>query len=341
MSDIFLDTTYMHKISYKLLRFHKTGKDKYSFRCPICGDSDKDTSKTRGNFQIFKGQLFSGCYNCGESLPFNAFLRRVAPDEYDEYIAESYGAKKTPRSASINTITNKKPTFKTKVKSESFFDTLKCISSLPDDHPAKVYVRQRGIYKLDKLYYTPKFKQFCNTVKPNSFENTKYDTPRLIIPFADKDGKIFCFQGRSFDPKSKTKYITIKLDEDMPKIYGLDTIDESKPVLLLEGPLNTLFLNNAVGAAGSNLESYANMLKDPILVFDNDSRNENIVKSVKNAIQSGRTVVLWDNTFRAEEDINDISNTYGMDANEITEYLLAHAYSGLMAELKFSEWTKL
>jgi len=338
MSDLFLDTTYMHKIAYKLQRFHKTGKDKYAFRCPICGDSDKDKSKTRGNLQIYKGQLFSGCYNGCDSLPFPAFLKRVAPDEYDEYLLESFGTKKKPV---INNVTKTKPTFKSNAKSNSFYDHITRISDLSKDHPARMYVENRGIKQTDKLYYTPKFKHFCNTVKPNSFENEKYDTPRLIIPFIDKDGKVFCLQGRSFDKKSKNKYITIKLDEEMPKIYGLDSVRDDKPKLLLEGPVNSMFLINAVGAAGSNLESYADMLGDPIMVYDNDSRNKNIVALVEKSVLSGRKVVLWDNRFKPTEDVNDIANNYNLSPEEITKYLIEHSYQGLEAELQFTKWKKI
>jgi len=341
MSDLFLDTTYIHKIAYKLPRFRKTAKDKYAFRCPACGDSDKDKSLTRGNFQIFKGQVFSGCYNCGVSLPFPAFLKRFAPDEYEEYLIESYGHKRKLKTPDINNITNDKPIFKSSIESSSFFDTIKCIDKLSSSHPARKYVVNRGIKQLDKLYFTAKFKHFCNTVKPKSFENEKYDTPRLVIPFADRDGRIFAFQGRSFDPKSKNKYITIKLDDDMPKIFGLDTLDDTKPILLLEGPLNTLFLNNAVAATGSNLESYADSLDDPILVYDNDSRNKNIVKAVEKSIQSGRKVVLWDNTFKPTEDVNDIANNYNITPEKLTQYLIDNSYSGLEAELKFTEWKKI
>lgn len=338
MSDLFLDTTYMHKISYKLLKFHKTAKDKYAFRCPFCGDSDKDKSKTRGNFQIHKGQLLSGCYNGCPSLPFPAFLKRIAEDEYDDYILESFGTRKKPV---INKVTESKPKFKTSVKSDSFYDTITKISDLSKDHPARVYVENRGIKQTDRLYYTPKFKRFCNTVKPHAFENEQYDTPRLIIPFVDKDGKVFGLQGRSFDKKSKNKYITIKLDEDMPKIYGLDTIRDDMPKLLLEGPVNSMFLVNAVGAAGSNLESYADMLGDPIMVYDNDSRNKNLVNLVEKSVQSGRKVVLWDNRFKPEEDINDIANNYNLSPEEITKYLIEHSYQGLQAELQFTKWKKI
>jgi len=341
MSDLFLDTNYIHKIAYKLPRFHKTAKDKYAFRCPVCGDSEKDQSLTRGNFQIYKGQLYSGCYNCGVSLPFPAFLKRFAPDEYDEYIVESFGGRKTSRTTMINTISNDRPSFTSDVESDSFFNTITKISTLSDSHPAKKYVLDRGIKQLDKLYFSARFKHFCNTVKPKSFENEKYDTPRLIIPFIDKEGNVFAFQGRSFDPKSKNKYITIKLDDDMPKIFGLDTLDNTKPILLLEGPINTLFLDNAVAATGSNLESYADLLDDPILVYDNDSRNKNIVNMVEKSIQSGRKVVLWDNTYKSTEDINDISKNYNITPKKLTQYLIDHSYSGLQAELKFTEWKKI
>lgn len=339
MSDIFLDTQYIHNISYKLQRFHKTGKDKWSFRCPVCGDSTKDKSKTRGNFQIHKGQVYSGCYNCDTSLPFNVFLKRFFPDDYDEYLVESYGGtKKTYKEVSIESV---KPKFKPSINNSSFYDTLVRIDLLPDNHPAKQYVINRGIKQLDRLYYTPKFKQFCNKVKPKTFENEKYDTPRLIIPFVDEQGNTFCFQGRSFDPNSKTKYITIKLDEEKSKIYGLDRIDKNKPKLLIEGPLNTLFLVNAVAATGSNLESYADELGDPIIVFDNDSRNKIIVDKVWKSVQAGRRVVLWSNRFKGEEDINDIAVNYNLSPQEITDYLIENSYSGLEAELQFTRWKKI
>ena len=341
MSNLFLDTKYIHEISPRLQRFHKTDTDKYAFRCPICGDSKKDKSKTRGNFQVYKGQVFFGCYNGCDSMPFNAFLKQFDQEAYDRYILESFGrSKRETKSETKCNIESSVPTFTSKV-SDDVLDKLINVATLPSGHPARMYVENRGITQLDRLYYTPLFKKFCNKVKKNTFENDKYDTPRLIIPFMDKEGKVFAFQGRSFSPNAKAKYITIKLDEDMPKLFGLDKLDQTKPILLLEGPINTLFLNNAIGGAGANLESYADMLDDPILVFDNDSRNEEIVRLVKKSIDNGRRVVLWDNTFGSTEDVNDIANKYDMSKEKLTKYLISNSYRGLEAELEFGRWKKI
>ena len=61
------------------------------------------------------------------------------------------------------------------------------------------------------------------------------DHPRLIIPFRDKEGEVFAYQGRAFG-NEKPKYITIKL-KDCDKIFGLDKVDTSKHFYVVEGPL--------------------------------------------------------------------------------------------------------
>jgi len=354
MSDIFLDTQYIHKISHKLEKFHKVKKDVWAFRCPICGDSKDKLDVTRGNFQIYKGQVFSGCYRCNESLPFGAFLKKIDHTLYNEYVKESFGAPKkrvTIKEDDDSVFANQKPTFVSHAldfTSDKTYNHLlvdnfvRKVSGLDDNHPAKIYCRERGLEPyLDRLYYTNKFKDYANFCKRGSFESTKYDTPRLVIPFFDKEGKMFAMQGRSFNPKSKAKYITIKIDDEMPKIYGLDTVDESKPILLLEGPLNSLFVNNAIAATGSNLESYMDLFPDAIMVYDNDARNTAIVDKVKKSLQSGHKVVLWNKKFKTGEDINDIVLNHHWSPEKITEYLISNAFSGLMGLSKFNQWRKV
>ena len=49
----------------------------------------------------------------------------------------------------------------------------------------------------------------------------KDNEKRLIIPFYDKEKNLVAFQGRALDD-SKIRYITIKLEENLPKIFGID-----------------------------------------------------------------------------------------------------------------------
>jgi predicted ATPase len=53
---------------------------------------------------------------------------------------------------------------------------------------------------------------------------TEQDEGRIIIPFKDKEGNVFGFQGRSLS-SSGLRYITVLLEEGQPKIFGLNTIE--------------------------------------------------------------------------------------------------------------------
>ena len=61
------------------------------------------------------------------------------------------------------------------------------------------------------------------------------------------------FQGRAFHNPTQMRYITVMLEKDAPKIYGLDKINESKPIFIVEGPFDSLFLDNSVAMAGSDI----------------------------------------------------------------------------------------
>ena len=105
------------------------------------------------------------------------------------------------------------------------------------------------------------------------------DHPRMVIPFRDSNGDIFAYQGRAFG-KEKPKYITIILDESVPKIFGLDRVDTSRDIFVMEGPIDSLFIENSIAVAQSDLR--VPQYKDkPVLVPDNEPRNKEIVKQIE------------------------------------------------------------
>ena len=222
----FVDTKYIGLVSVRLQKFSKKKEGLYAFRCPYCGDSQKNKNKTRGYIYAFKNDHNYKCHNCGVSKSFTNFLKDQDTMLHDQYVMERYksGLSGKATSAPIPVIPSSKPNF-----TKKDFD-LERISELNKSHPARTYLEKRKIPDrcLRELYYCDNFKQWTNDQK-YTFSDVSNDEPRIIIPLK-KGRTIFGFQGRSLSPKNKLRYITIMLDDEAPKIYGLDKINKSKPI---------------------------------------------------------------------------------------------------------------
>ena len=99
----------------------------------------------------------------------------------------------------------------------------------------------------------------------------------------DKNKNIFAFQGRALG-KSNTKYITIILDESIPKIYGLDTVDLSQRVYVFEGPIDSMFVPNSIATAGGDMVSSLKDFdkKNLVIVYDKQIMHSKIHTEVYN-----------------------------------------------------------
>ena len=67
----------------------------------------------------------------------------------------------------------------------------------------------------------------------------------MLIPFRNEKGEIFAYQGRAFG-NEQPKYMTIKLDQDADKIYGLDRVNNNEQIYVVEGPIDSMFLDNCL-----------------------------------------------------------------------------------------------
>ena len=212
---------------------------------------------------------------------------------------------------------------------------LERISELNTEHPARVYLEQRGIKDLDYFYYAPKFKEWTNKQK-KTFDTLRQDHPRIIIPFKDKEGNLFGYQGRSLARNAKLRYITIMLDEEQPKIFGLDRIDTKKSIYITEGPFDATFIKNSVAMAGSDIDIRSFNWSDHIWIFDNEPRNREIVTRISKVVDRGDKVVVWPKNI-LQKDINDM-HLAGHDVQKMVE---SNVYQGLQAKLKFNDWKKV
>ena len=228
----FTDDKFINLAAASLDKFSKKRPGVYNFRCPYCGDSKKHRNKARGYLIEKKGNYLYKCHNCGVGRSFGNFLKENVPHLYDEYIMEHYKEGNTGRGTANPAPvlpTFEKPVF----KSKSVID-LTPVSELNNSHLARAYLLGRGIpeEQFDRLYYCPKFKEWTNKQK-KVFADTNNDDARIIIPLKDRDGNLFGYQGRSLDADAKMRYVTIMLDEDAPKIFGLDKINPEETVYVL------------------------------------------------------------------------------------------------------------
>ena len=126
------------------------------------------------------------------------------------------------------------------------------------------------------------------------------------------------------------------LDDDAPKVYGLDTIDKRLPVYVVEGPFDSTFINNSVALCGSDGEIRDLERSDKVFVYDNEPRNKEIVSRIERCIERGERVVIWPTTIR-EKDINDMV----LSGHNVQDIVESNVYTGLQAKLKFTTWKKV
>ena len=320
-----VDSKFIGIISPRLQKFKRVKADLYNFRCPICGDSQKQKSKARGYIYGIKENVNFRCHNCGASMSLNNFIKQLDPVVQKQYAMEKF---KDGFSGGKNFVVDEPkfdfaaPEFKSKID-------LPKASENPD---AKEYLVNRNLDP-DKFYYAEKFKEFTNSLK-QTFDDMKYEESRIIIPLFYKK-KLIGFQGRALG-SSPVKYITTMLSDSAPKLYGLDEINDEKPIYIVEGPFDSCFLENSVAMCGSDVDIGSFGWSNYIWVYDNEPRNREIVNRISKTIDRGDKVVIWPSDI-THKDINDMS----LGGHNVQKLVQSNVYSGLKAKLQFNTWKRI
>ena len=334
---VFIDRAFLLRISPKLQRFTQKKEDLYNFRCPLCGDSQKNKTKSRGYVYRKKNDYFYMCHNCGISTTFYNFIKQLDASLLAEYQLERYKNGETVNNnyskSSSDEVNTEKPVFRKKLQ-------LPTIELLPEGHFAKEYVQKRKIPEryFTNLYYAEDFKEFVESfgIQKELLAGDK----RLIIPFYDEEKNLIAFQGRALG-ESKLRYITVKLHEDNRKLFGLDRINQEEKIYVVEGPIDSMFLDNSIATCDSHLEAAAEVLdrSNLVLVFDNEPRNKEILKQIERAIDNHFNVVIWPEMIE-EKDINDMILN-GFTSDDIQDIIDKNTYQNLRAKLEFMNWRKV
>jgi hypothetical protein len=323
-----VDKKYINMVSASLEKFKWKKDNMAACRCFKCGDSQKNKTKTRGYFYVNKDQYYYKCHNCGFCCTVKTVLENLSPQLAKEYSLETY---------KMNIGRNMFMTADVVVKERIVPDYIgKCITDLPKDHYAREYVMKRQIPedKLHLLYFTEDFSKIAE-----KFFKTSFREPRLVIPFFDDKDRVVGVQGRSFEVNAKIRYITYKSPHIERLWYGLNSINALKPVYVVEGPIDSLFVSNAIAMVGS---SYPDPLPTKIenskliFVFDNEPRNIVLHHMMERAINEGHKIVIWPSI--PEKDINEICLKYGTE--KMKQMLDSNTYSTNAARLKFGAWKR-
>jgi predicted RNA-binding Zn-ribbon protein involved in translation (DUF1610 family) len=320
-----IDSKYIGLVSSRLQKFKRVKADLYNFRCPICGDSQRNKTKARGYLYPVKNNTNFKCHNCGASLSFNNFLKELDPTLHKQYTLEKFKEGHTGRNFVVEEpkFEFAKPIFKKKLD-------LPKASEIPI---AKEYLQKRKLNP-EKFYFADKFKEWTNTQKV-TFDTIGRDESRIIIPMYDTNSNLIGFQGRALGP-NPVKYITVMLSDDSPKLYGLDQVDSSEPIYIVEGPFDSTFIKNAVAMCGSDVDIGTFNWSDYIYVFDNEPRNREIVNRISKTINRGDKVIIWPTSIQ-QKDINDMV----LAGLNVMDVLKSNTYSGLEAKIKFNNWKKI
>jgi hypothetical protein len=337
---LFVDLKYLKLISNQLPLFKQKSDRLYNCRCIICGDSEAKKNKARGYFYPAKNDLFYKCHNCGASMHFGSFLKQFNGLQYNQYSLERYN-EGLPSNKPHQNIEDKfkmqAPVF-VKPEQRLLDGLLDRLDKLPEDHEAVQFCLTRKIPR-GKFHYLYYIDNISNIVQLNTKykEQIKTKEPRLVLPFYNKDDQLIAVTCRALRNES-LRYVTVKIIEDELLAFGLDKLDRTKPIYVVEGPIDSLFLPNCIavgGTAFTKLETL-DLPKDKVIaILDNQPRNKDVCKILDKVIDKQYKVVIWPQSLD-QKDINDMVLA-GKDPLDVVK---KHIYQGLEAKIKFTEWKR-
>jgi hypothetical protein len=313
-----------------------------NFRCPICGDSERNLRKARGFIIEKKDSLYFYCHNCGSSMSLRDFISDLNYNlfiEYKlEYVKEKYGKIKH----------KEEPKKEPKETNKYNINFGKLISDLLDTDECKQYILDRKIpsehhnsihacYNLKEIIH--QIDKYKNVYIPNE--------PFIVIPFYDKNREYSYVTCRTIREDSSIRYLVFEINELLPKIWGIEKINWNEDIFVFEGPIDAMYVGNSIAMAGNiSVESLV-YLKEKLaksktlcFVYDNDVfYNKNVFNQVKKRIKEGFNVVIFDKRF-TKKDVSAMISSCEMSRKDIYFYLKERTFSGLKAVLELANKSK-
>ena len=330
-----VDTKYISLASSQLDKFKRKNSYLYNFRCPYCGDSKKNLNKARGFFYRKKDGMYYICHNCGKGTSTNNFLKDLNPSLHRQYTLEKFSGGSRNPNYDKPELKFEQPKFKPKLSEFAI-----PIGELNHDHVARLYLSERNIPNDKIFYWTDCFGKFVHSVVPDKYPSLQPDEGRLIIPFYSESKELMMLQGRSLSMSAvhNMRYISIKVIDESPKIFGLDRINRKETIHVVEGPFDSMFLPNCLAMAGGDFDGLVSSVtnQECVVIYDNEPRNPDTIKRMTKMIDLGYEMYFWPDNIK-EKDIN----VYVLSGKDnFLQQINNNTYKGLGAKMKLSSWRK-
>lgn len=335
---LFLDQKYLSLVSNRLPLFKRKGDRLYNCRCIICGDSIKHKTKARGYFFEYKTELRYKCHNCDASMAFGTFLKNLDSNLHSQYLMERYSEGVDKKPDNIDAFVFEEPKFKS-AEQRLIDKLLDRLDTLPEDNEAVQFCLNRKIPKdkFDRLYYIENIGDIVQ-LNDKYRESIKGKEPRLVLPFYDEAGQLTGVTCRALRGEA-LRYITVKIKDQASLIFGFNEVDKSKTVYVVEGPIDSLFIDNCIAVAGTafNKVKFFDIPDSQLVyIYDNQPRNAELCKIMERTIDQGSKVVIWPQTI-AEKDINDMV----LAQKNVMSIIKKSIHSGLAAKANFYSWKRV
>jgi DNA primase len=278
-------------------RAHNEYRGQISFDCPTCSYDIKglDMGDGKGNLEVNYKQSVFKCWVCSETHETHGSIFRLI---------KKFGTARQLKKYQLLRPDDDIELPKRKYKQ----------IRLP-----KEFIAFKDVTLGQKL--TPQYKQAYNYIKSRNISddmlikyNIGYCTGglyenRIILPSYDEENELNYFVARSYLTKTKRKYLNPEVDKEKI-IWNQQLIDWNKPVYIVEGAFDSIFLPNSIPLLGKFMtKKLFDMLYDNakyvIIVLDGDAW-EDAVK-LYHKINVGKLLgKIWVVKLPIDKDIADL-----------------------------------
>lgn len=317
--------------------------DKVNFACPFCGDSQKKSSKKRGNL-FFKTSTYK-CFNdgCNTWMPIRKFVSTFIKKFGLSIDLEMFGSEidaEPPVKASalhanplINFLLMPKDNL---ISMEDLLNRFGLIRAdeLPEDSVVRHAIESRFIHQ------TP---DYADYIYADSRDDKFY-----IFNVGLRSGKILGFAVRSLRKDTDRKYIIrnyvdllsafpdVKMNQELQttvntfnNYFNILNLNFAHPITVVEGQIDSRFIHNCLSTTGvSKSLSIIGSLgpkKNIRILFDRDLAGK---KEMIKLIEQGYSVFLWNpmieslkKKWYSAQDILDVSLENLKDINDLYKFL--------------------